>query len=307
MTHPFATTRFLTLFVLLACARTEAAPAPYRGTLTFARGSVIGPDSVVDVDVGSTQVAGRFDGWDSARTATGETAYITRVGGGLFGDAGVAVADARGVPGAPVYICKSYNWSSNHICHTPKLSPDGKLVAFGIVDGGGKLCRDNYGMLWGSYVVVRDRSGREIRRFEGWGLPEWLPDGRLLMMGTQCRGAGVWVADRVAAEPRRIDGGQVATPASLPAISPDGRRLAMVWNNQLWTLSLDDKHELTQVTRFDAAVSAAAWSPDGSAFAVLLWNVSLPVKALVLFRPGDEKSQVVKNLSFYPYGPISWR
>jgi hypothetical protein len=296
------------LVVTLVCAGTasQAAPDPFHGTLTFARGTIIGPASIVDLDLATEKLASRLDGWDSARTKDGETAYITRVGGGLFGDAGVAVADSRGVPGAPLWICKSYNWSSNHICHTPKLSPDGKLVAFGITDGGGKICRDNYGMFWGSYVVVRDRAGRELGRFEGYALPEWLPDGRLLMMGTQCRGAGVWIAERASGEPHRVDGGQVATPASLPAVSPDGRRLAMVWNNQLWTLGLDGKHELTQVTRFDAAVSSAAWSPDGSAFAVLLQDVALPVKAVVLFRPGDAEAQVVKNLSFYPYGPISW-
>src|SRR5262249_58934813 len=102
------------------------------------------------------------------------------------------------------------------------------------------------------------------------------------------------------------DGGGVARRASMPAVSPDGRKLAMVWNNQLWTMTLDGRHELTQVTFFDKSVSAGAWSPDGTAFAVVLWDVSLPVRALVLFRPGDQASQVVKPLAFYPYGPLSW-
>ena len=89
-----------------------------------------------------------------------------------------------------------------------------------------------------------------------------------------CRGAGVWIADGARAEPRRIDGGQVATPAGAPAVSPDGRRVAMPWNKQLWTLTLDGTDELTQVTRFEQSVSAGAWSPDGTAFAVLLWDVA---------------------------------
>src|SRR5262249_12089007 len=141
---------------------------------------------------------------------------------------------------------------------------------------------------------------------EGYLLPEWLPDGRLLMMGSMCRGAGVWIADRAGAEPRRVDGGDVAAPAGGPAISPDGRQLAMVWNNQVWTLSLDGRHQPAPVTHLDKAVSAVAWSPDGTAFAVLLYDVVLPIRAVVLFRPGDEASQVVKPLDFYPYGPLSW-
>src|SRR5262249_41700575 len=208
---------------------------------------------------------------------------VRRVGAGYFGARAVIAADARGGPGAPLWLCKTYNWTSNPVCHTPKVSPDGRLVAFGMVGGGGKICRDNYGMFWADYVVVSDRAGHELSRFEGYALPEWLPDGRLLMMGTLCHGAGVWTAEK--GEPRRLDGGQVATPASMPAVSPDGRKLAMVWNNQLWTMTLDGRHELTQVTFFDKSVSAGAWSPDGTAFAVVLWDVSLPVRALVLFRP----------------------
>jgi len=285
----------------------EATPGRYTGTVTLARGDVIGPQSVVDLNVATDQLTTRFNGWDPQRSASGESAYVTRVGAGYFGDAAVVAADARGVPGAPLHVCKSYNWSSNHVCHTPKVAPDGRLVAFGMVGGGGKVCRDDYGMLWADYVVVSDRSGKEIARFEGYALPEWLPDGRLLMIGSMCRGAGIWVADRVVGEPRRIDGGQVTTPPGMPAVSPDGRRLAMVWNNQLWTMTLDARHELTQVTHFDKSVGAGAWSPDGTAFAVILWDVSLPVRAVVLFRPGDEASQVVKPLAFYPYGPLSWR
>jgi WD40 repeat protein len=296
----------LCIAALLACARSDAAPGGgYRGTITFARGSVVGPETVVDLDVATDGVVGRFGGWDPQRTPSGESAYVSRVGGGYFGDAAVVAADARGVPGPALWICKSYNWSSNHVCHTPKLAPDGKLVAFGVVGGGGKVCRDQYGMFFADHVVVRDRAGRDVASFEGYYLPEWLPDGRLLMMGTQCRGAGVWISERLG-EPRRVDGGQVAVPGGQPSISPDGRTLAMVWNGQLWTMSLDGRHELTQITRFDQTVAAAAWSPDGRAFAVLLYDVSLPVKVLVLFRPGDAASQVVKPLAFYPYGPLSW-
>jgi hypothetical protein len=88
------------------------------------------------------------------------------------------------------------------------------------------------------------------------------------MLGSLCRGAGVWIADQSLRGLTRIDGDQLATPAKLPATSPDGRRVALVWNNQLWTLTLDE-------------ISA---------------GVSMPVKSLLLVRPGDERSAAMREL-----------
>src|SRR5439155_9283453 len=150
------------------------------------------------------------------------------------------------------------------------------------------VCEGGYGMKWGSFVVVGDRRGGEGTRFEGYTAPEWLPDGRLLMMGTLCRNAGVWAADAALRSLSRIDGNQVSTPAASPAVSPNGKQLAFVWNNQLWSLTLTGRPELTQLTRLAKSVTAAAWSPDGSAIAALMFDVSMPVRSLALFRPGDQ-------------------
>jgi hypothetical protein len=286
-----------------------AASPDYRGTLTLARDGANDPFSprvVVDLDLASDKLVVRFDGFDPQRARTGETAYITRLAAGYIADYGIVTADARGIPGAPLYVCKSFSFSSNRICHTPKLSPDAQRVAFGTAAGGGKVCKNDYGTKWADYVVVKDRKGGEVARFEGYYYPEWLPDGRLLMLGTQCRGAGVWIVDRALRALTRVDGNQVATPAKLPAVRPDGARVALVWNNQLWTLTLDGRRELTQVTHASNPVAAAAWSPDGNALAVILSDVTMPVKALLLLRPGDERSAVVRKLSFYPFGPMSW-
>jgi len=287
----------------------HAAAADYRGVLTLARDGANDPFSprvIVDLDLASDKLVVRFDGFDPHHTRTGETAYITRLAAGYIADYGIVIADARGIPGSPLYVCKSFSFSSNRICHTPKLSPDGQRVAFGTAAGGGKVCKNDYGTRWGDYVVVQNRKGGEIVRFEGYYYPEWLPDGRLLMLGSQCRGAGVWITDQALRALTRVDGNQVATPARLPAVSPDGARVALVWNNQLWTLSLNTRHELMQVTHADKPVASAAWSPDGTALAVLLSDVTMPEKILLLFRPGDERSMVVRKLSFYPFGPMSW-
>ena len=298
------------LFVLLLGGGGVATAASgYRGTLTLARDSAndrFNPATIVDLDLASDKATVRFDGFDPHRTRTGETAFLTRLAAGTIADYGVVAADARGVPGAPLYVCRSFSFTSNRICHTPKLSPDGQRVAFGTAAGGGKLCKNDYKTAWADYVVVRDRKGAELARFEGYYFPAWLPDGRLLMLGSGCRGAGVWIAGGPRTAPARVDGNQIATPAKYPAISPDGRRVALVWNNQLWILALDGKGALGQATHADKPVTAAAWSPDGSALAVLLQDVSMPVKAVMLFRLGEERAAVMLPLPFYPFAPLSW-
>jgi Tol biopolymer transport system component len=204
-------------------------------------------------------------------------------------------------------VCQGFSYTSARSCAVPKLSPDGQRVAY-VTTGPGSLCQSSLGMYWGTFVVVANRrGGGELARFEGYADPEWLPDGRLLMLGTPCRNAGVWIADAALKGPSRIDEDQVATPAGAPAVSPDGRTLAFVWNNQLWSMDLTGRPELTQLTLLPKSVSAAAWSPDGSALAVLQFDVSMPERSVVLMRPGDQSSVVVRPLPVYPYGPISWR
>ncbi len=284
-------------------------PPAYRGVLTFAttgNGDPFHPTVVQDLDLGSGQLTVRFDGLDATTSRTGETAFIQRLAGGFYADHGVVVVDTRGVPGAPLFVCKQFNYSNNRGCAVPKLAPSGRLVAF-VTAGSGTVCDGGYGMKWGNFVVVTDRRGAEVARFEGYASPEWLPDGRLLMMGTQCRRAGIWVADASLRSLSRVDGDQVNTPAASPAVRPDGSALAFVWNNQLWSLDLKGRPELTQLSALGKPVTAAAWSPDGSSLAVLMFDVSMPVRSLALYRLGDPKSVVFRELSVYPYGPISWR
>ena len=54
-------------------------------------------------------------------------------------------------------------------------------------------------------------------------------------------------------------------------------------------------------------MTSAAWSPDGGALAALMFDVSMPVRSLALFRPGDQRSLEFRQLPVYPYGPLSWR
>jgi hypothetical protein len=290
-------------------SRTPPATPTYRGTITFAttgNGDPFHPSVVQDFDLATGQYTVRFDGLDATRTRSGELAFLQRLAPGVYADHGVVVVDARGVPGAPLFVCNKFRASDNRTCATPKLSPNGRLVAF-VTVGSGTVCDGGYGMKWGNFVVVSDRRGAEVARYEGYSAPEWLPDGRLIMMGTQCRRGGIYLTDASLRSMSRVDGEQVNTPASAPAISPDGGTLAFVWNNQLWALKLAGRPELSQLTAMPKPVTAGAWSPDGSALAVLMFDVTMPVRSMALFRPGDQKSVVFRELGAYAYGPISWR
>jgi len=289
--------------------RTSHGATDYRGVITFAttgNGDPFHPGVVQELDLATGELTVRFDGLDASRTRSGELAFVQRLGPGIYADHGIVVVDSRGVPGAPVFLCKGFRFSDNRTCAVPKLAPGGRLVAF-VTVGSGTVCDGGYGMKWGSFVLVTDRRGSEVARFEGYTAPEWLPDGRLLMMGTQCRRGGIWLADASLRALSRADGEQVNTPAASPAASPDGRTLAFVWNNQLWSLKLVGQPALTQLTALSKPVTSAAWSPDGSSIAALMFDISMPVRSMALFRPGDQKSMVFRNLGVYPYGPISWR
>ncbi|HUQ83159.1 MAG TPA: hypothetical protein VM076_18550 [Gemmatimonadaceae bacterium] len=294
----------------IASAGTISKSSSYRGVLTFAtpgNGDPFAPGVIEELDLESGEISVKFDGLDPSRSRTGEVAFVSRLAPGLYADHAIVVADSRGVPGPQLFVCKRYSYNNDRHCGSPKLSGDGRRVAFTTRGGGGSVCENNYRMKWGDYVVVRDRRGGEVARFEGYTAPEWLPDGRLLMMGTQCRRAGVWVANASLRSLSRIDGDQVNVPAWAPAASPDGRRLAFVLSNQLWQLSLTGRPELTQLTHLPKSVMAATWSPDGGALALLTYDVTMPIRSLVLFRPGDERSMTVRPLPLYPYGPLSWR
>jgi WD40 repeat protein len=296
--------------VPLSLTVTAPPSTAYRGTLTLARGvaSTVfeDPGEIVDFDLASSGFTVRFNGIDPHRVPSGETAFIARLAPGAVANHGIVVADARGVTGTPLYVCRDFSWLNNRICHTPRLSPNKQLVAFGTAGDGGSVCQDSYGLYWANYVVVLDRNGAEVARFEGYYTPDWLPDGRLLMLGSSCRNAGVWIADASLRTLTRVDGNQIGTPAGQPAVSPSGNRVIFVWNQQLWMLTLDGRSELTKLTTFPFSVTSATWSPDGSAFAVLAANENLPLKAVILFRPGDREVLAV-SLPFYPFGPLSWQ
>jgi hypothetical protein len=281
-------------------------PAGYQGTITLAvpgaDNGPFSPSTVADFDLATGQLTARFQGIDPTRAPDGEVAFIHRLQPGYTADHAVVVADPKGVLGPPLSICKDYNVDANQVCITPKLSPNTQLVAFGR-RGPGQLCHNNFGTFFGDFVTVVDRHGNIVSSFEGFTYPEWFPNGQLLMLGTECRNAGIWITDAALRNVARVDD-QITTPARAPAVSPDGSTVAFVWNGRVWTLGQAGLSDVTPPLQHP--VFYAGWSPDGSALAALTASINAD-KALVLFRPGDAGSVVTLRLPTYPSGPLSWR
>ncbi|RTK98074.1 MAG: hypothetical protein EKK59_08225 [Neisseriaceae bacterium] len=133
-----------------------------------------------------------------------------------------------------------------------KLSPDGEYIATGL-----------FRYQWGkAHIVVEDSNGNLLFDFTAAGFDDafgWLPDGRMVAAD-----ANGWLTlfDRNFNQVKRIR--QFSGP-SLPSgvqASPDGGRLAFLWNDRIHVMNLDGSG-LRQVTTSDLWQSGAAWSPDG--------------------------------------------
>jgi Tol biopolymer transport system component len=136
----------------------------------------------------------------------------------------------------------------------PRLSADGRRIA----------------LTWnplsspanpGQSVGVTDRRGNEIISHPGYDLPEWLPDGRLLMI----KDRQVYVTDHSLRNPKRLF--SLTNVPSRMSASPDGTRLAFNMVGRTWVINIDGS-EMKQLT--DRAVGLPTWSPDSQHLAVTL-------------------------------------
>lgn len=132
-------------------------------------------------------------------------------------------------------------------------SPDGKWIAYtqSLPQGGASL-----------WVTKADGSGKQkvIERLKT-GRVHWSGEGRLIYMAPDGSIMGVGQ-----------DGTQVRqlVPPLIPsanrfALSPDGDRLALASEAEVWLVDLEKPEELISITPYSGAFEGSiAWSPDGS-------------------------------------------
>lgn len=144
-----------------------------------------------------------------------------------------------------------------HTYRSPRLSPDGNLVAVTIEELGGQI--------W-----IYDLHTKELRRLTSDDSKAnlyaiWTPDGKHIAFESGSPGNLFWQASDGSGKAERLLANQYAEAPS--SWSPDGRRLAY-WENSptssrdLWILLLDERRpEL--FLQSPSSEAAAQFSPDG--------------------------------------------
>lgn len=108
-------------------------------------------------------------------------------------------------------------------------------------------------------IVFED--GSEVARYSGYGLPNWIDDNTLVMVGSTL------VTARIGQEPVVINDDVAGASLRNVAVSPNGSQLAFEWQSGVWFINVDGTglRELLPA----AAYMFPTWSPDGRWVAAL--------------------------------------
>lgn len=151
----------------------------------------------------------------------------------------------------------------------PQVSPNGKYVSLTIF-GYDKQIYDK------DCVVIFDiNTGEEIARFDGKYGASWTKENGLIMAGSyksasvnkqeyHSKNPGIFILAPDLRTIKRIDP-DLNDPAPYhPSLSPDGRKVAFILNNHVWTVNTDGSN-LKQITDVDNdnIETFPVWSPDG--------------------------------------------
>ena len=142
--------------------------------------------------------------------------------------------------------------------HNPQLSPDGRYVAY----------EGQFGYRFDIYVVDRQsgallasQSPKEVG--VGFERPTWTPDGRLVVNGHT--NEGLFISDATWTTFTRFD--QNLSGPLHPAVSPDGKKVAFILNDQLYSVGLDGAGLTPIKTPGTNKTDWPTWSPDGKSIA----------------------------------------
>ena len=251
-----------------------------RGTLTFRE--EWGSGKIVDVKLPDGAVQSRFEGRHPFRSTSGGTVFLNGNGALV-----IAAATGTAITTVPLKDVREID--------SPVLSPDGSKIAFHVEP-----------VYYDSRVVVVSRDGKKLAEFKEMTEPDWTPDGRLVMAkrtGTENARAGIYLSDAGLNTLKRID--PRLDDVQQPAVSPDGKQVAVVSHGHIWLMNLDGSG-LKQLTRSDNGEERPAWSPDGRWLVVAKQErgevvlVSVPSGKMTLLE--DKAGRVLQSS-----GRLNWR
>jgi hypothetical protein len=118
----------------------------------------------------------------------------------------------------------------------------------------------------GKKIVIFNRNGQKVVDFQGYTQAAWTPTGTLIVAGDGNSKRGLFVIDEKFKNVKRLV--DEFETAQLPAISPDGKTVAFVKNDEIWTIGIDGSNP--KVAIFGATASFPTWSPDGKYVAAVV-------------------------------------
>ncbi len=189
-------------------------------------------------------------------------------------------------------------------CGEPAFSPDGRLIAFRRVGGGGG-------------IFLMGATGESVKRLTDFGhTPSWFPDGERLAIATEMlidprlglTESQLWTVDIASGERRRLP---VLPGSYQPAVSPHGTRIAYFATSpgggqkSIFTIGTDAEGagSATRVTDGESLAWSPFWSGDGR----FLYFGSSRGGTMNLWRVGiDEMSGTVHGDPEPVTVPVAW-
>jgi Tol biopolymer transport system component len=118
----------------------------------------------------------------------------------------------------------------------------------------------------GNKVLIFNRNGRQIAEFKGYAQAAWMPDNGLVVAGDGSSNRGLFIINpNLKTIKKLVEGFETA---QLPAVSPDGKQVAFVKNDEIWTIGIDGTNP--KVAIFGGVSSFPTWSPDGKYVAAVV-------------------------------------
>ncbi len=230
----------------------------------------------------------------------------------------LAVTDEDGFK-TPLSECvdrENFSWD----LQGPAISPDGKRIAV----TNHKLNRArrvgesemDYGLeaMVGKteYIATQvfDLDGNILAEFKDMGPATWTKDGRLVMAGAnEQAGYGIFVTGKDLKSPTKIDDGRIKSEISVIDAHPKSDKVAIVYNGQLFEMSLSDGKP-KRIHSHGTQLGGIAYSPTGKEIAMV--SVDTLQEAMELGGGGypiyileDGETEMIR-LPFVIEGPLDW-